>query len=684
MAYNPADQYVTPTGIKQYENIFGEDRDGNPIAGGGFFGGDPFGSVRDAWNFQRLGYGVLPPSQGLQDIMGDSQNRYNNWANDWKSWNATDFIDPLTGQVRKSALTQTGQRLGQDYGVRRDPRTGQTAPLWNSDIVQGLNAAMQYGKSNPYLDPRNQIGGFRDTMASSPYAQPDVSQYTKALQYVLGGPEKADAYGQRGLQQAAYINGLPGSDFDKYGSQQISDIAGLNQLNDFDQYGKQQINDISGLNQLTNFDQYGDQQIAGIAGLNQLTNFGQFGDQQISDISGLNQLTDFDQYGRAGVEQTRDLNDVNVRQLTRNIDREAQDTLANQLPETMQAMEAAGLGRSGAGQLALMNNQNQILEQANRDKQRTLADFADRGANRTASAINLATQQGFAGLGQKHNSLAQAMSDRAQMGFQGLGQEYGQLAGAMNSRAQMGFQGLSQEYGQLAGAMNNRAQMGFQGQGQEYGQLAQAMSDRAQMGYGGMGQKFGALQNAAAQGTGIGAQGYENYANRMGQGIMTGLGEQYATNEANRAAERGLWAQGMQNENQRYGWDTGNYLQAMQAAGQFQLGSLDAERMGQSQAQQDWMGLQAQRDQFRGSRMDEYLNLSERDRALQQERINQMIQAGYLPLNLMQTITTGVQGNAGSNGAQTAPWWQGAAGGLANGVGQGVGSWFGDYMGKNF
>jgi hypothetical protein len=89
-----------------------------------------------------------------------------------------------------------------------------------------------------------------------------------------------------------------------------------------------------------------------------------------------------DFYGQRGLTQTQNLDEVNQRQLTRGIDREAQMTLAIQLPETMQAMEAAGLGRSGAGQLALMNNQNQILEQANRDKQRTMADFTNQAASR--------------------------------------------------------------------------------------------------------------------------------------------------------------------------------------------------------------------------------------------------------------------------------------------------------------
>ena len=104
--------------------------------------------------------------------------------------------------------------------------------------------------------------------------------------------------------------------------------------------------------------------------------------------------------------------------------------------------------------------------------------------------------------------------------------------------------------------------------------------------------------------------------------------------------------------------------------------------MGQSQALQDWFGIQAQRDSQRSSYMNDMLTLSERQRSIEQERINQMIQAGYLPLNLMQTITTGVQGNSGSNGGQTAPWWNGAAQGVASGVGEGAGNWFGKWIGN--
>ena len=256
----------------------------------------------------------------------------------------------------------------------------------------------------------------------------------------------------------------------------------------------------------------------------------------------------------------------------RGIDREAQLTLADQLPEIQQSMEAMGLGRSGAGQAAMLGSMRSIMGQANRDKQRTMADYQDREANRQAAAINLGSQ--------------------------------------------------------------------------------------------------------------IGAQGQQQYANLMGQSAMGGLGDLFRANQSMRENEMGLYGQGINNANQRYGWDTANYLQALDAGGRYQLGALDAERMGQSQGLQDWSSLINGREQWRSNGLNEMLGLADRGRAIEQERINQMIQAGYLPLNLMQTITTGVQGNSGSNGGQTAPWWNGAAQGVASGVGEGAGNWFGKWIGN--
>lgn len=471
MAYNPADEYVTPTGIGVYNNIFGENKVGGPgSSGGGFFGGDPFSSVRNAWDFQRLGYGVVPASDQLNAASYIATNRWNTFPDQWEQWNNKDVVGP-DGKVLLSPVHQTGLRVGQDYGVNRDAQ-GNVADPWHSEMFQAALGVRNNLNQDRWLDPYQAQEGLRALQQDSPWAMPNAGDYLSTMQSATGGPGAADYYGQR------------------------------------------------------------------------------------------------------GVNQTNALADTNIRQLNRNIDREMELSLGNQLPEISQAMEAAGLGRSGAGQLQLMQANNAAREQAIRDKNRTMADYTDREAGRRAEAINLGSQ--------------------------------------------------------------------------------------------------------------IGAQGYGQYSQQMGQAALAGLGDVFQANQTNRNNEAAQWSQQMQNRYTKNQGDQNALFQMLAQSGQFGLGQLDAERMGQSQALSDWMGLQSQRDSQRSNYMNEMLTLSERQRSIEQERINQMIQAGYLPLNLMQTITTGVQGNAGSNGGQTTPWWQGAAGGLAEGVGQGVGSWFGDYMGKKF
>lgn len=472
MAYTPGDKYVTPTGIGLFNNLFGENQGGGPsnfFGGGGMFGENPFQSVKNAWDFQRLGYGVVPATDQLNAASFLSTNRWNNFPAQWDQWNATDVTGP-DGEVLLSPVHQTGLRVGQDYGTTRRDDGSVTDP-WHSDMFQAALGIRNNLNTDNWLDPMNQLNGMRSLNASSPYAMPNPNDYLSTMQRAQGGPGQADSYGQRGLSQ------------------------------------------------------------------------------------------------------TRDLDEVNQRQLTRNIDREAQMTLANQLPETMQAMEAAGLGRSGAGQLALMNNQNQILEQANRDKQRTMADFTDRAANREAQAINLGSQ--------------------------------------------------------------------------------------------------------------IGAQGYENYAGRQGQAALAGLGDQFSANQANRQNEQALYSQAMQNRFAKNQGDQNSLFQMLGQAGQYGLGELDAERMGQSAALQDWFSIQNQRDSQRSNYMNEMLGLSDRQRSIEQDRINQMMQAGFMPLDLMTRLTTGISGSNYSP-TQSAPWWAGALNGVGEGVGEGVGKGAGSWLAAQF
>ena len=76
----------------------------------------------------------------------------------------------------------------------------------------------------------------------------------------------------------------------------------------------------------------------------------------VDRVRNLNERTDFDKYGMRGVNQTNALEDADVASLMSGIDREAQLSLANQLPEIQQSMEAMGLGRSGVGQAAMLGS----------------------------------------------------------------------------------------------------------------------------------------------------------------------------------------------------------------------------------------------------------------------------------------------------------------------------------------
>ncbi len=265
-----------------------------------------------------------------------------------------------------------------------------------------------------------------------------------------------------------------------------------------------------------------------------------------------------DFYGQRGLSQTQNLDEVNQRQLTRGIDREAQETLANRLPEVSQAMEAAGLGRSGAGQLQMLNAQKDILSQANRDKQRTMADFTDRAANREASAINLGSQ--------------------------------------------------------------------------------------------------------------IGAQGYEGYAGRMGSAALAGLNDTFQANQANRQNEAALWSQSMQNRFAKNQGDQNALFGMLTNAGAQQNDRMRMEDQGRSMALADWLGLQANRDNSQASSLDQALKLANAQRQIQQDRLNQMLQAGMQPWETQLRIATGTTAPS-SPQQQNNSFWNSQLGGQVAGAG---------------
>ena len=533
--------YVEPTGAGLFNALFGQEANKWPQQSGitGMFGTDPSIHAKRAWDMQRLGYGTLPATEALLAGNMEARSRYLGddpssgklgWSNRWDQWFGTDVYDEANDRLLMSPQHQTALRVGQDYGAR-DPRTGAPLTAGNNDITRGFGYTREALARNPYLDPTNQLAGFRGLAESSPYAMPNPGDYTAAMRAV-GGPGDTDFYGQRGLGQT---QGLAGG-------------------------------------------------------------------------------TDFDQYGTRGIDLTNALASANLRQLSRGIDREAEETLATDLPGIMQSFEAAGLGRSGAQGLNMMQHQGDVMAQANRDKQRTMADYTDREAARQAQAINLATQQGFAGEQDKYRSIAEMMGLQAQQGF------------------------------------------------------------------GGEQEKFRALAEMMGLGSQIGAQGQEGFSNRMGEAALAGLGDQFRANEGYRNAEQALWQQGMDRQLQQYGMDTGNYLGAFTAGGQHALGALEQERLGQSQSLRDYTDLVMGREDWRGRALTEYRSLAEEERALRQERLNQQLASGMLPIEMMMQIATGTTGGSSAKYASTSPWAS-ALTGIATGAGEGIGDWASGFLG---
>ena len=263
-----------------------------------------------------------------------------------------------------------------------------------------------------------------------------------------------------------------------------------------------------------------------------------------------------DYYGQRGVDQTNALADTNIRQLNRNIDREMELSLGNQLPEISQAMEAAGLGRSGAGQLQMLQASNAAREQAIRDKNRTMADFTDREANRRASAINLGSQ--------------------------------------------------------------------------------------------------------------IGAQGYGQYSQQMGQAALAGLGDEFQMNQANRQNEQALFSQQMQNRYAKNQNDQSALFDLLGRSGAYNQNALQMENAGQSSALRDWLMLQQNRDQSQASSLDQALKLGNAQRQIQQDRLNQMIAAGMQPWETQLRIATGTTAPSGNYSQPRSFWDSNLGGAVAN------------------
>jgi hypothetical protein len=213
-------------------------------------------------------------------------------------------------------------------------------------------------------------------------------------------------------------------------------------------------------------------------------------DSYINAGQNLQALGDF--YGGRQSSQVAQLQNKGEQDLLRGIDTEAGNTLAQDLPEVQAAMEAAGIGRSGSagfegGQLA-----SDIMGQANRDKQRTMAQFADQNMARQANAMGLHAQLATGSADQKMGLLSQLSS-------QGLNDMMGS---AENTRNRMGNL-LGQQYGQQAqfGQMDQDRLMNAGAQGEQFrlgamGQQNQMQSDALAQMMGMYGMRTD-MQNAA-------------------------------------------------------------------------------------------------------------------------------------------------------------------------------------------
>jgi hypothetical protein len=196
--------------------------------------------------------------------------------------------------------------------------------------------------------------------------------------------------------------------------------------------------------------------------------------------------------------------------LMSDIDTEAQRSLGMQLPEVQAQMQLAGLGRSGANQMAQGQLARDVLGQANRDKQRILGQFAETGRGLSAQALGQGAGQigqsmeGSAGrevgaLGQGASQISQALQGDAGRNVAALGQGAGILGQAQMNDANMvgqsvlgaqglagqGLQNANQRYGLDQGNLANMI-LGLEdartkGLGSESASQAQALSQYMDM-----------------------------------------------------------------------------------------------------------------------------------------------------------------------------------------------------------
>ena len=127
-----------------------------------------------------------------------------------------------------------------------------------------------------------------------------------------------------------------------------------------------------------------------------------------------------------------------------------------------------------------------------------------------------------------------------------------------------------------------------------------------------------------------------------------------------------IWA-GHQQRDQRYSWDTTKTTyRLLMLADAIQLVHSTQAALGQSPGPAGLVGSRHQWPRSGGGRFQPERMLGLADpwsrHPSRSASIGEVIQAGYLPLNLIQTITTrACRAAPGSNGGQNCPWWNGAA-----------------------
>lgn len=185
---------------------------------------------------------------------------------------------------------------------------------------------------------------------------------------------------------------------------------------------------------------------------------------------------------------------------------------------------------------------------------------------------------------------------------------------------------------------------------------------------------LGRQAQAIGQRTGVGAQAGEQafgeaagaYGSALGQRAQ-GLGQIYGTQGdllKQAQADRQATLRQQQDLMQR----------ALGGADQSVMQRLGMESQEQSRGLADYQGLWNSAQADRQGKLQEMLGLSDYERSIQQEGLNQQLQYGMLPLNLLMQMISGIQTGGAPNQPRTTPWWQSAGqsllGGYAGGLGQ--------------